>query len=50
MKSPGTQNISSIKLNTSKKIHFIGDWTITDLPNTLESAAISGINLVKNKF
>lgn len=51
IRSPkATQNISSIKLNTSKKIHFIGDWTITDLPNTLESAAISGINLVKNKF
>ena len=33
-----------------KKIHFVGDWTITKLPNTLESAAMSGINLVKNKF
>ena len=37
-------------VNTNKRIHFVGDWTINELPNTLESAAMSGIKLVKKEF
>jgi protoporphyrinogen oxidase len=51
IRSPkATQNINNLNLNKNKNIHFVGDWTMTTLPNTLESAAISGVNLVKNKF
>ena len=51
IRSPkATQNLKKIKLNIHENIHFVGDWTMTDLPNTLESAAISGVTLVKNQF
>tara|TARA_B110000438_G_scaffold226687_1_gene220988 strand:- start:429 stop:1685 length:1257 start_codon:yes stop_codon:yes gene_type:complete len=51
IRSPkATQYINKIKLNTNKRIHFVGDWTINELPNTLESAAMSGIKLVKKEF
>jgi len=51
IRSPkATQNINKIKLDANKKIHFVGDWTISEMPNTLESAAMSGINLIKDKF
>ena len=38
------------KLLRIKNIHFVGDWIIDKLPNTMESACLSSDILVRNEF
>jgi zeta-carotene desaturase len=46
--TPGTEAIRPDNITNLNGYYVAGDWTATELPATIESAALSGIRAAKN--
>ena len=50
VRSPKATQTTSIDIKNKHNLYFAGDWTINDLPNTMETAVLSSKKIVSKFF